>query len=66
LNLRPQLVENKAMFEEEVLAEVRARISHAQRPLQKIIEDATANRCGHLCHAACGANGTLWLRRGVP
>jgi len=53
-----ELVEDEAAFIEEVLAEVRFRLQNSRRSLEKIIENATTNRYGHLWHAACGANGT--------
>jgi RNA polymerase sigma factor (sigma-70 family) len=57
------LVQDEAAFVEEVLAEVRVRLPNSSRPLEKLIEDATVNRYGHLWHAACGAEGTLRQRR---
>jgi len=57
------LVQDEAVFVEEVLAEVQARLPNNRRPLEKIIEDATVNRYGHVWHAACGAAGTLRQRR---
>lgn len=71
-----ELVQDKASFIEEVVAEAQRRQAlssglckpsplgrHSQRTLDKVIEDATVNRYGHLWHAACGADGTLRQRR---
>lgn len=59
------LVQNEAAFVEDVISEVQNRLQHVspaqynRRPQEKIIEDATVNRYGHIWHAACGADGTL-------
>jgi RNA polymerase sigma factor (sigma-70 family) len=53
------LVQDEAVFVEEVLAEVQARLPYARRTLEKIIEDATVNRYCHLWYATCRVGETV-------
>ena len=47
------LVQDERAFAAEVEAETQARLLYARRPLEKVIEDATINRYGHIWYAAC-------------
>ncbi len=52
------LVQDERRFVAEVEAEAQARLPHARRPLEKIIEDAAINRYGYLWYAACREQAT--------
>jgi len=56
------LVQDKEAFMAEVLQDVQRRLREqarqSRRPREKIIEDATINRYGHIWHAACAESGT--------
>jgi RNA polymerase sigma factor (sigma-70 family) len=60
-----QLIEDEAAFIEEVRVEAQARLAYARRPIDKIVEDATLNRYGHVWHTACRSAGTLYQRRAL-